>query len=116
MLADLGLETVESFQSDFLARLTDGETITGAVEAVRFACAWVRENPRDARLLLIYRREDFIDGPWPEPLRRRAEQLAHQAERQLRNYCKRIYGRATAARLARIRLALSDLPQAAARP
>ncbi len=116
LLADLWLETVESFQPEFLEALSGGDTLAAGLDAIRFSLKWVRANRRSARLLLIYRREDFIAGPWPEQLRARAEALAKQAEVGLRAYCRRHDGRTTMRGLRRIRFALSDIPQAAARP
>ncbi len=116
LLADLWLDTVESFQPEFLAPLSGGEPVSAGLEAVAFAMRWVRENNSAARLLLIHRREDFIEGPWPEAMRQRAEDLATRAEDDLKSYCRRLYGRASARGLARIRFALSEIPQAAARP
>ncbi len=115
LLADLWLETVESFQPAFLARLDGDQPVAAGLAAVRFAFIWVAENRLAARLLLLHRREDFVAGVWPEPLRERAQTLEQEAAARLGTYCRRLYGECTDQGLRRIRLAISDLPQAAFR-
>ena len=39
--------------------------------AVRYVCAWVRRHPREARLLMLHRREDVAAARWPASYRRR---------------------------------------------
>ena len=115
ILAAVWLELVEAFQAQWIARL-DGE---GAIEAglatVRFTCDWIRRHPREARLLLLHRREDFASGRWPAAYRRRAEALAAQASASLGRDAARLGWRAGAAELRVLRFALVDLPTAALR-
>jgi AcrR family transcriptional regulator len=116
LLADLWLETVEGFQPEFLTRLRAADPMAAAIDAVRFAWTWVASHPREAHVLLLHRREDFMSGPWPAPFARRAGRLDTGAGAGMRDYCRRLYGRTSAALLRRVRLALVDLPQGAARP
>jgi AcrR family transcriptional regulator len=72
LVADLWLTVVEQFQAGFLARLAED----GCLAAALFTPAWVRTHPLEARLLLLYRREDLVGPEWPPAIRRRAEDVA----------------------------------------
>ena len=52
----------------------------------------VHDDPREARLLLLYRRDDFVDRGWPATFRRRAVQLAQQIDTELRAFSRRLCG------------------------
>jgi len=115
LLADLWLSTIESFQPEFLHHLEGEDPLEAGLAAVHFACCWVRHHSQEAKLLLRYRREDFIRGAWAEPYRSRAELLKRQGAARIRAYCRRLYGSACARHLRRVRFALSDVPLAALR-
>jgi len=116
LLADLWLTAIESFQPEFLRNLQGKNTIEAGVAAVGFACRWVRRHPQEARLLLLYRRADFIRGSWPDQYQSRAERLRREGAAGIRAYCRRLHGDANARHLRRVRFALVDLPLAAFRP
>lgn len=116
LLADLWLETVEVFQPEFLGRLRGADPIEAGRDAVRFAWTWVGVHPREARVLLLHRRDDFVKGPWPAPYRTRARRLDADAATGLASYTRRLYGRTSAPLLRRVRLAVVDVPQGACRP
>ena len=63
ILAALWLELVEEFQARFLAhaRARRLRWRRGWPRS-RFVCRWVRRHPREARLMLLHRREDFAAG------------------------------------------------------
>jgi AcrR family transcriptional regulator len=113
ILAALWLDFIEAFQGQWLAELEAADVVPAGLAAVRFACAWVRRHPREARLMLLHRREDFASGRWPASYRRRAEQLARRAGTGLMQYAARLTGRAGAAELRQVRFALVDVPTAA---
>jgi AcrR family transcriptional regulator len=69
LIADVWLGVVEEFQAGFIARL-EGE---GLLAAALYTPAWVRTHPREARLLLLHRREDLVGAEWPPAIRARAE-------------------------------------------
>ena len=115
LLADLWLSTVESFQPEFLRHLAIEDTLEAGLAAVAFACRWVGHHHQEAHLLLRHRRQDFMHGEWPEPYRSRAEHLRRRGAADIRAYCRRLYGNASAAHLRRVRFALQDLPLAAFR-
>jgi len=115
ILAAVWLDLVEEFQERFLAELETAEPVRGGLAAMRYVCAWVRRHPREARLLLLHRREDFASDRWPASYRTRAEGLANRAAMSLGEYALRLAGRAGPAELRHLRFALVDLPTAALR-
>jgi AcrR family transcriptional regulator len=114
ILAEVWLDLVEEFQERFLAHLDgEGNAAEAGLAAVRFTCSWVRRHRRDARLMLLHRREDFAADRWPEAQRQRARQLASDAEQRLRRYTARLLGSSAKAELRRVQFILVDLPTAA---
>ncbi|MBI4518745.1 MAG: TetR/AcrR family transcriptional regulator [Deltaproteobacteria bacterium] len=116
ILATVWLELVEAFQEQFLAALAGDDPVAAGLAAVRFTCDWVRRHPREARLMLVHRREDFAAERWSKSHRRRAQVLTAQAHESLRRYASRLRGRSGPAQLRSVRFALVDLPTAALKP
>lgn len=116
LLAELWMEVVEAFQEAFLRELEAAVDLEGAARAARFMSAWAREHPLEARLLLLHRRQDFVAGPWPEPLVARAAALEPRMGAALRAFGKRAFGRADADLLLRLRYALLDAPFGGLKP
>ncbi len=85
------------------------------MDAARFTPAWVRLHPREARLLLLHRREDLLDGAWPAEMSDRSEQLGQNLAYALRGFTTRHFGNYTKETLARTTMALVDLPYGAVR-
>src|SRR5215207_8795100 len=56
LLGTLWLDLVGSFQHGWIAALEEGDAQAAALHTP----AWVRSHPQEARLLLLYRREDFL--------------------------------------------------------
>jgi AcrR family transcriptional regulator len=80
-----------------------------AVSVVRFA----RTHPEDARLLLTLRREDvFSADPSHE---QRLEAMNAPLRKTIQQLARRLHGRAGAREVARVTLAVVDLPYAAIR-
>jgi AcrR family transcriptional regulator len=115
ILAAVWLELIEQFQERFLAQLEGDDPVEAGLAAVRFSCRWVRRHPREARLMLLHRREDFAAERWPQSHRRRAQALVAQGAERLGRYATRLIGRGGPAELRRVRFALVDLPTAALR-
>jgi AcrR family transcriptional regulator len=113
ILAAVWLGFAEAFQARWLAELEGADVMRAGLAAVRFACDWVREHPREARLMLLHRREDFASARWPASYRRRAAELARRAAAGVSQYASRLTGRTGAAQLRGVRFALVDLPTAA---
>lgn len=114
VLAGLWLRTVERFQRGFLDALGDDDVQAGAVRAALHTVAWSREHPEEARVLLLYRREDLATR-WPAELGAQLAELNADVTAALRSYAVRRYRTDGPAVLRRVTLALVDLPYAATR-
>ncbi len=114
LVAALWMRAVEAFQERFVAELAGGgeDAVAAALRAVRWSLDWVRANPDDARILLLYRREDLASGEWPDDLALRAARLARRFDDEVRGFAARLQG---ADAQARAWFALADLPTAAVR-
>lgn len=115
ILAAVWLDLIEEFQEHFLAALVAEDPVRAGLAAVRYACSWIGRHPREARLLLLHRREDFASDRWPAAYRRRAAGLAQRATANVGAYAARLIGRGGAEELRLVRFALVDLPTAALR-
>ena len=71
LLGELWLRTVLEFQQGVRAAIDAGDGLRAALHTP----AWVREHLDKARLLLLYHRDDFVHGEWPEQLREGAAAL-----------------------------------------
>jgi len=77
--------------------------------------AWVREHLDEGRLLLLYHRDDFVQGEWPQALR---DRVAAQTERMAGGFARAarlIFGRAGPDELRRVQFVLGEVPVAAVR-
>ena len=111
ILAKVWLRVVASFQKGFLEALGRGEGLQAALHTSR----WVRLHPAEARILLLYRREELVSGNWPEELRESAVQIRRQLDDGIRTYTKQTFGRCSREALDRTIFALIDVPYAAVR-
>lgn len=116
LLAELWMEVVEEFQSAFIAALSGARDARGAVSAAHQTLAWTRSHLREARLLLLHRRQDFVAGAWPTSLVARASALEPAMTDALRAFARRVLGRADADAMARVRYALLDAPLGGMKP
>jgi len=111
LLARLWLQIVQSFQKGFLDALRQ----EGGLEAALYTPKWVRAHPKEAKLLLVYRREELISGPWPEEIRTRAASVARELDAGIRQFARQVLGSGAKSALRRTRFALIDAPYAAVR-
>ena len=77
--------------------------------------AWVREHLDEGRLLLLYHRDDFVQGEWPQALR---DRVAAQTERMAGGFARAarlIFGRAGPGEVRRAQFLLAEVPVAAVR-
>ncbi len=116
LLAELWLQTVESFQIGFQAALARPQPLQAGLDAALYTPRWVRAHPAPARLLLLHRREDFLPGGWPVEVAQRAAELEGQGELALRSFARRALGSSSVRALRRARYAVIDLPYAAVCP
>jgi AcrR family transcriptional regulator len=115
LLATVWLRAAAAFQTAFFERLAGSPPRDAGLAAALYLAQRVRDDPREARLLLLYRREDFIDRGWPTAMRRRAEQLGRQVETDLRDFSRRLCGRDDARTLRMVTYAVLEAPFAAVR-
>lgn len=109
LLGKLWLEAVLAYQERFVAAIEAGDGLAAALHTPR----WARRNPRDARLLLLYSRHDFLQGEWPAQLRRAVQAQAKRFEDCLRSFARRAFGRGGAQELRRAAFVLAEVPIAA---
>ncbi|MGH3550975.1 MAG: TetR/AcrR family transcriptional regulator [Pseudonocardiaceae bacterium] len=114
VLAALWLRTVHRFQEGFLTALAGKNLQSAAVDTALHTVRWSREDPDQARVLLLYRREDLA-ARWPVELGTQLASLNAALATALRSYATRLYGRDESVLVRRVTLALVDLPYAATR-
>ena len=112
LLATLWLETVECFQQAFLEATAESTT---PASAARFTVEWVRKHPQEARILILYRREELVGPVMPEAVAERARHLNTGLGRALRDLARRWLGRASPGNVDAVRLAVVEVPYAAVR-
>jgi AcrR family transcriptional regulator len=115
LLAEVWLGAATAFQTAFFERLAGPAPWKAGLAAALYMAQRVRERPREARLLLLHRREDFVDRGWPANMRRRAEQLGRQVETELRGFSSRLCGRQDARTVRSVAYAVVEAPVAAVR-
>jgi AcrR family transcriptional regulator len=111
LLGALWLRTVLSFQEGVSAALNAGDGLRAALHTP----AWARAHPDEARLLLLYDRKDFVQGEWPEELRKRVAEMELSMEGGANRRARVIFGHdgPEEARLAQF--LISEVPVAAVR-
>jgi AcrR family transcriptional regulator len=115
LLAEVWLRAAAAFQTAFFTRLAGAEPREAGLTAALYMAQRVREHPDEARLLLLHRREDFVDRGWAVTLRRRAEQLRQEVETELRAFSQRLCGRADGPTVRIVAYAVVEAPFAAVR-
>src|ERR1700722_18567358 len=76
LLGALWLRTVVAFQQGGSAAIDAGDGLRAALHTP----SWVREHLEEARLLLLYDRNDFVQGEWPDELREGVGELTRAVE------------------------------------
>jgi AcrR family transcriptional regulator len=115
LLAKLWVRTVKRFQAGFLRALEADDLDAAALGTALHNLEWTREHPDEARVLLLYRREDLAER-WPEELGEELANLNTDVERAVRDHTLRRFGEGGGAEaLRRVVFALVDVPYAAGR-
>jgi AcrR family transcriptional regulator len=114
LLACLWIRTARRSQAGFLEALRIEDLDEAAILAARHIPRWSRQHFDEARVLLLYRREDLA-ARWPDELGQELANLNVDVDRALEDFTRRRYGRVTARDLQRVRFALLDVPYAGAR-
>jgi AcrR family transcriptional regulator len=76
LLAEVWLKIVASFQEAFLRLLENGRGLEAALHTPR----WVRQHPAEARIILLYRREELVAGDWPADLKTKAQDIKRRLD------------------------------------
>ena len=111
LLAALWFKTVLAFQEGIEAALDAGDGLKAALHTPR----WVRGHPNEGRLLLLYHRDDFVQGDWPVALRDALADQARRGKERLRKFARDTFGRAGPNEIKRAQFVLSEVPVAAVR-
>lgn len=115
LLARLWIRTVKRFQVGFLRALEADDLDEAALGAALYNVEWTRRHVDEARVLLLYRREDLAER-WPEELGEELAALNTDVERAVRDHVLRRYGEGGGAEAVRwVVFALVDVPYAAGR-
>lgn len=116
LLGEVWLRAAQAFQNDFIELLSAPCPWDAGLAAALFVPARVRQEPADARNLLLHRREDFFSDGWPPEMSARAVELKRQVDAALRSFSRRLLGRADAQALRTVAYALVEAPLAAVLP
>jgi AcrR family transcriptional regulator len=111
LLGELWLRTVLDFQRGITAALDAGDDL----RAVLHTPAWVREHLDEARLLLLYHRDDFVQGGWPETLRDGVAAQTARMEDGFVRFARLVFGRAGRDEIRRAQFLLAEMPVGAVR-
>lgn len=114
LLAKLWLRTASRFQEGFVAALDAEDLDEAAVSAALHALRWPRLHLDDARVLLLYRRED-LSTRWPEDLSEQVAEVNAEGFAVLREHASRRYGDVSEQDVRRVVFAIVDIPYAAGR-
>ncbi|MEE9913766.1 MAG: TetR/AcrR family transcriptional regulator [Deltaproteobacteria bacterium] len=105
LLAEVWLNIIEAFQSEFLAKLQED-----GLGATLSCLQWVRLHPSHARIMLLYRLHDLMSGQWPQDLQKRARRLDKDLHEAVSAFTKRQFGSATKENIDRVIFAIYDAP------
>ena len=111
LLAELWFNTVLAFQDGIAVALDAGDGLKAALHTPN----WVRRHLDEGRLLLLYHRDDFVHGDWPEAFRDRLAEQGRRGEARLKKLARDTFGRAGPVEVRRAQFVLSEVPVAAVR-
>ena len=111
LLGALWLRTVLRFQEGVTAALDAGDGLRAALHTP----AWVRAHPEEARLLLLYDRQDFVQGEWPEELREQVAEMTRRMEGGAERRARVIFGHQGLEEVRLAQFLVAEVPVAAVR-
>lgn len=106
LLGALWLRTVLEFQAGVAAAIDAGD----GLRAVLHTPAWVRQQPKKARLLLLYHRDDFVSGEWPEVLRLQVAEHTRQGAARIDHFASLVFGGVGPTEIRSAQFLLAELP------
>lgn len=111
LLGELWLRTVLDFQRGITAGLEARDGLRAALHTP----AWVRSHLDEARLLLLYHRNDFLQGGWPDTLRDGVAAHTAAMEAAFTRFARLIFGRAGNDEIRRAQFLIIEIPVGAVR-
>jgi AcrR family transcriptional regulator len=111
LLGELWLRTVLDFQQGITAALDAGDGLRAALHTP----TWVRRHLDEARLLLLYHRDDFVQGGWPAALRDGVAAQTARMETGFARFARLVFGRAGKDEMRRAQFLLAEMPVGAVR-
>jgi AcrR family transcriptional regulator len=106
LLGELWLQTVNDFQRGIAAALDAGDGLRAALHTP----SWVRQHPEEARLLLLYHRDDFVQGEWPSTLRERVAAHTAQSRTGTERFAQWVLGHTGTEEIRYSQFLLAELP------
>jgi AcrR family transcriptional regulator len=111
LLGALWLRTVLDFQQGVSAALDADDGLRAALHTP----VWVREHRDEARLLLLYDRNDFVQGEWPDELRERVAEMTQRMQGGSQRRARVVFGSDGAEEQRLAQFLISEVPVAAVR-
>jgi AcrR family transcriptional regulator len=115
LLGHLWLSKARFFQNRFVAALADRDPAKAALAAALSMPRAVRDDFAGARIMLLHRRDDFLDGDWPPDMAAEAIRLKGQVDQAINDIARRLFGRVDPEALQLTTFAMIDVPLAAVR-
>ena len=112
LLANVWLDTALAFQTDFVAAIKAGDGLAAALHTP----IWVRANLEEARAFLLYHRDDFAHGNWPQDLKDRVVRQGRRVDAGYKRLARDTFGGVGTNELRLARFVLADVPKAAVGP
>jgi AcrR family transcriptional regulator len=109
LLGELWLRIVRDFGEGIGAALDAGDGLQAALHT----SAWVRGHLEEARLLLLYHRDDFVHGEWPAALRDAVTGQTSRMEAGFARFARLVFGRDGQEEVRRAQFLLAEVPLAA---
>jgi|SRR5215467_6579226 len=113
IVAEAWLSTMEGFQVGYLEALGTQPDLRTGLQAALHIPAWVRENPAAARILVLNRREDFVEPDQPPAVARRARDLNAGVTARIAAFASCVLGSDGEDAMARAWYALASAPTGA---
>lgn len=111
----LWLQKARAYQDAFVEGLSHRDAYRAGLDAALSLPASVRRDLAGARILLLYRREDFVGGGWPAEMSSEATRLGRQIRDALDDITRRLFGRLTPSARTTASFAVLQVPYAAVR-
>jgi len=112
LVGELWLADVLAFQEGAAAAAAAGDWLSVALHPA----VWSRAHLDEACFLLLYNKDDFIRGEWPDSLKERIAGQARRVESLVRKFAREVLGGTGTDQLTRASFVLLGVPLAAVRP